>query len=171
MKRSKKILVPLKGIQDGEHAFSFRITNAFFDEFDNSEILGGNLQLEIILHKGKQISNINFHLTGDVSVNCDKCLDKMDISINKSSIIYIRNTNEESDSEDYISVSEAESEVDLTHYFFETIVLELPYRKVHSESENGCNPEMLKKLNEHITKEVNNTDPRWNGLKDLLNNN
>jgi uncharacterized metal-binding protein YceD (DUF177 family) len=38
-------------------------------------------------------------------------------------------------------ISQSESTLDLTQYIYESIVLSLPYRRVHDEG--GCNPEML----------------------------
>ena len=38
-------------------------------------------------------------------------------------------------------ISPSEDKVDLTQYIYESIVLSLPYRRVHEEGK--CNPEML----------------------------
>jgi len=45
---------------------------------------------------------------------------------------------------------------------------------VHPDDENGkstCDPEMLSKLNEYIVSGEKGSDPRWNDLKKLMNNN
>jgi uncharacterized metal-binding protein YceD (DUF177 family) len=51
----------------------------------------------------------------------------------------------------------------------------IPIRRVHPLDKNGkigCNPEMIKKLNELLIDEEkeDNTDPRWDELKKLMNN-
>jgi uncharacterized metal-binding protein YceD (DUF177 family) len=38
-------------------------------------------------------------------------------------------------------ISPSEDMLDLTQYIYESIVLSLPYRRIHEEG--GCNPEML----------------------------
>ena len=42
---------------------------------------------------------------------------------------------------DVMWVNPADNEVDLTQYIYESIVLSLPYQRVHPEGE--CNPDML----------------------------
>ncbi len=44
-------------------------------------------------------------------------------------------------------------QLDLKHYFYECISVSIPYRKVHPDlpdGESGCDPEMLKKLKDHL---------------------
>jgi uncharacterized metal-binding protein YceD (DUF177 family) len=76
---------------------------------------------------------------------------------------------------DIIYLSVDEYELDLRQHLYEFIHLALPIRRVHQPDENGkvgCNPEMIKRLNELIINEEkqNNTDPRWDELKKLMNN-
>ena len=67
-----------------------------------------------------------------------------------------------------------EHELDLKQYIYEYIHLALPIKRVHPDDKNGkstCDPEMLKKLKEHIVNNENENDPRWDELKKLMNNN
>jgi uncharacterized protein len=67
-----------------------------------------------------------------------------------------------------------EHELDMKQYFYEYILLALPIKRVHPDDKNGnstCDPEMLKKLKEHIISEEVESDPRWDELKKLINNN
>jgi uncharacterized metal-binding protein YceD (DUF177 family) len=57
---------------------------------------------------------------------------------------------------------------------YEYILLALPIQRVHPDDKNGestCDPGMLDKLKEHIIIEEPETDPRWDELKKLMNNN
>ena len=59
-------------------------------------------------------------------------------------------------------------------HIYEYIQLALPIKRVHTDDSEGnstCDPEMLKKLNEFIVEEENNTDPRWDELRKLINDN
>ena len=50
---------------------------------------------------------------------------------------------------------------------------QLPIQKVHPDDENGkstCDPDMLKKIREHMVIDENITDPRWDELKNLVKN-
>jgi uncharacterized metal-binding protein YceD (DUF177 family) len=49
-------------------------------------------------------------------------------------------------------ISPSEDILDLTQYIYESIVLSLPYRRVHEEG--GCNPEMLAAFTEISEEEL-----------------
>jgi uncharacterized metal-binding protein YceD (DUF177 family) len=76
------------------------------------------------------------------------------------------------DDPDLLSIPADEHELDIKQYLYEFLHLSLSLQRVHPADENGkstCNPEMIKKINEHaVNKE---TDPRWDKLKKLMNNN
>jgi uncharacterized metal-binding protein YceD (DUF177 family) len=73
-------------------------------------------------------------------------------------------------------VNPNEHELDLMQYFLECICLSLPIKRIHPDDisgNSGCNSEMLNILNAHkssTTGEKSENDPRWDKLKDLLNN-
>ena len=75
---------------------------------------------------------------------------------------------------DIIAVPADEPDLDMRQYFYEYILLSLPIRRVHPDDKDGnstCDPEMLKKLKEHIVRNESEPDPRWDDLKKLMNNN
>lgn len=75
---------------------------------------------------------------------------------------------------DILSVPIDAYELDLQQQIYEFIMLALPIRRVHPVDKNGnstCDPVMLKKLDELIVDEEKDTDPRWDELKKLMNDN
>jgi uncharacterized metal-binding protein YceD (DUF177 family) len=75
---------------------------------------------------------------------------------------------------DIITIPADEHELDIKQYLYEFIHLALPIQRIHPggvDGTNNCDPEMLKKLNQHIVDEVKDNDPRWDELKKLINNN
>jgi uncharacterized metal-binding protein YceD (DUF177 family) len=67
-----------------------------------------------------------------------------------------------------------ENELDLQQHLYEFIMLDLPIKRVHPNDDEGnstCDPVMLQKLDELIIDEESDTDPRWDELKKLMNNN
>ena len=56
---------------------------------------------------------------------------------------------------DVMWVAPSEEEIDLTQYIYESIVLSLPYRRVHPEGE--CNPDMLARFSIADGAEVDET--------------
>jgi len=81
--------------------------------------------------------------------------------------------------DDLIIVSEEEGIINVAWFLYELIALSIPIQHTHELGE--CNEEMMKILKEHSGQyqdsgDGDNTkdslvDPRWNGLKELINNN
>lgn len=176
MKSNRQFVIPFKGLKIGKHDFVFDIDEKFFDDFEGSEIHRGKIKVELMLDKKPSLLEFDFHLTGFAVVSCDVCLDDVEIPIEFDSKLFVRfgDTSEEQ-TDEIIVLSHAEHELDVSQYIYEYSHLALPYKRVHPNDKKGkstCNKEMLKKLNEYlIQEEQENTDPRWDGLKDLLNHN
>ena len=82
---------------------------------------------------------------GSVVVECDRCLEDCNVPIHYEGQLLVKFSDEvhEYDGE-VMWLLPMEDEVDLTQYIYESIVLALPYQRVHPEGE--CNPEMLERF-------------------------
>ncbi|NBC82757.1 MAG: hypothetical protein GVY19_05185 [Bacteroidetes bacterium] len=182
MKRSKKIIIPLKGISDGRHNFDFQIFDEFYKEYPESEVLGGRLSLQIQMDKKPHLIEVFYEFNGFLQVLCDKCLDAYDQEIDGNGMLYVKfGEAQDTHSEELIYLPDSESELDLTHFMYESTNLSLPYRRVHPDDSDGnatCDPEMLAKLNAYKTGHKSDTDtgsdeidPRWEKLRQLRDSN
>jgi uncharacterized metal-binding protein YceD (DUF177 family) len=167
--------IPISGLKEGRHNLNFEINKGFFEQFEESEVKNG--MLEVFVEADKRSSHINLaiRIRGVVSISCDRCLLVFShpVDCENRLLIEFGKINDESDP-DIITVPADEFEHDLKQYFYEYIILALPIQRIHPVDKNGisgCDPEMLKKLNQHIINEDNGIDPRWNELKKLINNN
>jgi uncharacterized metal-binding protein YceD (DUF177 family) len=73
--------------------------------------------------------------------------------------------------EEVMIIKESDTEIDLSHYVYESIQLCLPYKKIHPvdiNGKSGCNKKMMEKLKDHTLKNENKIDPRWDKLKDII---
>lgn len=176
MKRQSQYVIPYKGLKDGLHHFDFKVDDSFFESFESSEIEKGKVEIHVTLNKKSSVLEFLFELNGTVSVACDRCLDPIDMDIDYEAPLYVKFGEESHEETDELYVlSEQETEIDLSQFIYEYIHLSLPYRRVHPDDEEGnstCNKDMLKRLEElSINEEKQDTDPRWNNLKDFFNNN
>ena len=100
--------------------------------------------------------------------------------IESSEVVRVKMAEVEEQSEDddgeLITVPVDAMNVDLARHFYETAALNVPLRHVHEDGE--CDEEMSKRLEEmravnadDRTNESGDTDPRWNELKKLIDNN
>ena len=175
MKPNRQFVIPFKGLKVGKHSFVYDIDDKFFDDYAQSEVTQGKIHVEVDLDKKASLLEFYFSLEGKVIVTCDRCLNEFEMPIAYNTELFVKFgdvTEEQTD--EIIVLSHNEFELDVAQYIYEFVHLSLPYKRVHPDDANGhstCNKEMLKKLDEYIIRENDdNKDPRWDDLKNLLNN-
>ena len=170
--------LPLSGMKEGRHTFDFEIGKEFFEEFEESEIKEGSLKAYIEMDKRSTHLDLLVRITGTVMVSCDRCLGMFAWPLDCENRLLVRLGKIISeDDPDIISLPSDEHELELKQHFYEYIYLALPIKRVHPADKNGkssCDPVMLKKLNELLVEEEGEekqSDPRWDELKKLKNEN
>ncbi len=160
--------IPLKGIKEGEYKYTFEVLDKFFEHFEKSEINKANIIVEVIIKKVLSVMTLIINISGEVEVECDRCLDKFMLPISSSNTLFIKTESENKiDDDDIIYVSDFEQQINVAQYIYEFIELNMPIKKNHPIDKYGkslCNKEMLKKLNELESKKINDIDPRWENL-------
>lgn len=164
-------VIPLKGLSDGDHAYDFKISDKFFEKFENSEIKKGKLNAEVILSKHAAVISVTFNITGTVELICDRCLDNFDYPLKSSNKLYIKFGTEPTENlDDVIFLPDIKQQLFIAQYIYEFINLNISLKRTHPDDKDGnslCNSEMLKKLNELNIDKTNNIDPRWEKLKNI----
>ena len=127
-------IVLLDSLEIGEHLFDFQLDNSYFSTIENSELLGGavDVKVRLILHENDFAVDVD--VMGQVQVTCDRCLDSMDVDVD----IY----------EEEIELEDDTQQLDLAWLAYELIIVNLPL--VHSHQDGGCNPEMDALLQNHL---------------------
>ena len=163
--------IPITGLKEGRHEFEFQIDDAFFVHFEETEIQKGLLDATVILDKRSNYFELQINITGKVEVVCDRCLDRFDLPLESSNKLYVRFGDQSYEqTEEVIILALGENEIELAQHLFEYTHLSVPFRKIHSLTEGGrCNEKMLNRLkNVMVDKSSgNDTDPRWDKLKDI----
>lgn len=166
--------ISYKGLKLGEHSFDFDIKNDFFTEFPEGEVKEGTLTAKILMNRQSNLLEFDVVITGKVKVTCDRCLEQFYLPIEYKGYLLAKIGNEPIEDEaDLIFLTEDDHEVNLAQYLYESIHLSLPLKRYHGlrgTNIEDCDQEMLKyiKFEEDEPTEI---DPRWQALKDLLNNN
>ncbi len=160
--------IPFKGLALGTHQFDFKIGDSFFNNLSYSEIAGGKVLAEVELIKESTMLIFNFSMKGFVDLVCDRCLEKYPQPLEGSFKLIVKFGEEpEEVSDEIITIPFEQAAFDLTHYFYEYIVLLLPLKHVHPDDDEGnstCNVDMIEQLNKHSKTKA---DPRWAALKDI----
>lgn len=173
MSTRKDHIIQFVGLSIGSHEFEFDINDTFFEHLDYSEIKQGNISIVLTLLKQSTMMVLHFEISGTVKQDCDRCTAPLDLPINGNYklIIKVGGSDTGNEDDDIITIAANEHELDLSQYIYEYIALSLPIKRVHPDNKKGestCDKKMLKKL-EHflLEEEKEETDPRWNGLKNI----
>ena len=146
MAENKDFIIQIKGLQIGKHEYDFPIDGSFFRNFENSMIFDADLDAEVVLEKGSGWMNVEADITGYVTVECDRCLDDVELPMDFSCSMAVKFAKDlsDDDGDEFIIMDPADGELDLTQFLYDYVCLNLPLQKVHEEGE--CNREMMEKL-------------------------
>lgn len=163
-------IIPIKGLSIGKHDYSFTIENNFFEEYENGEISGAQLEVLLTLDKHDTFINVKGNFKGTVTTECDRCLGEVDIEMDFTASLLVKfaKTAMEEDTEEILTLDPSESELDLKQFFYDYIYLALPIQRVHKEEE--CDPVMLEKLKNYIVvSDQEKKESPFDKLKSLKN--
>jgi uncharacterized protein len=157
LKIGDQYIIQFRGLKEGVHGFEFSIGKPFFESFEQLEIPDGNVEVGVELTKKNAFLELDLELTGDVQVQCDRCLGYFSLPVSYNAHLVVRFSETEQDPDDEIIFLHPEDhQLDLKQYLYEFISVSIPIRKVHPDLDNGepgCDREMLKILQEHLIKE------------------
>ncbi len=175
----EQYIIDLKAMQEDAVHLEYIVDDSFFALLETSEFQKGNAHVSLDIKKQADSFEMNFLIDGHVIVICDRCLDEMEQEISSADRLLVKFGSEYADGgDDVVIIPEDEGTINVAWFIYEFMALAVPMRHVHPDGE--CNPEMMKKLSAHLSGESEDTheeagdkpiDPRWNDLKNLLDNN
>ncbi|NQZ44667.1 MAG: DUF177 domain-containing protein [Flavobacteriaceae bacterium] len=167
--------IPFSGLKQGKHEFAYSIDNAFFESFDYQEFNDSAIEVVAVLNKMSTMMELEIAASGTVNVNCDVTNEPFDLPLSASLPLVIKFGEEFNDEDDEILIlPHGEHQFSIAQYMYEMLVLAVPQKRVHPGVADGSlQSEALDKLETLGLKEENETseqtDPRWDDLKKLLN--
>lgn len=182
--------IDLKNLTPGVYEYDYLLENSFFADVEGDLVQKGKVNVHLVLGKSAMMSDLSFHIEGDVVIPCDRCLDDMVQPIETDSHLVVKFGEEYAEENDeVIVIPEEDGKIDLSWFLYEFIVLAVPMKHVHAPGE--CNEEMSSKLKMYQAVEAEDLEgfsddeedeeddsddekeinPRWNALKGLIGNN
>jgi uncharacterized metal-binding protein YceD (DUF177 family) len=173
-KLSNPYLIQFAGLKSGEHKFDYVIDDAFFKDRGYSEVQHAHIATQVTLINETHLLVFDIKMEGTINVLCDRCGDPFDFPVWGEQKLIVSLTNDKFDEgDDIVSLSLDASEIDISQNLYEYVNLLLPQRRIHPDKEggtSGCNTDALKRLEKFSVKEENETDPRWDALKNIKQN-
>ena len=150
----KSIIISLDGWAAGERIFRFHADTEFFQAFDNKEILEAGIDVEIkAVKEGTRKVKADLHLSGTVTVPCDRCLEPLTIQVDTRP-------------DEEFEAPSAEADWDFSQAVYDYTCLAVPMHKVHPDG--GCNPDTVKYLGQEQKDEEAAPSSTFSALKGLF---
>ena len=149
MAKKTSFIIPLSGLLEGEHHYSFRMEDDFLKSFDQSPVESGAFDVNVLLLKKISHLELTFTIIGVEHTNCDRCLAKIDLPVELEEYLIVKYGDDKVDEENVVYLPYNETSLDLSKYVYEFVCLHVPMVKLYEceEDENAnCNFEILDKL-------------------------
>lgn len=182
---------------EGEHRFEFHLDKRFFENMENADIHDADLDVVLIVAHKADIYQFDFHISGTITLICDRCLDDLIMPVDTTYSIAVKYGDDyNDDSDDLLIIPASDTNLNVAYMIHDTVALTIPIKHVHPLGK--CNRQMSNMLKKHratrpgdedaeleeslideidaIDAEAQNQaqqqsiDPRWNALKDLAAN-
>ncbi|AHJ98192.1 YceD family protein [Hymenobacter swuensis] len=176
MKKDSQYDINIARLADKTHHFAFDLDRSFFELFDQELIPDGSVHADITLTKTERLITVDFDLRGTVRQVCDRSLDDYDQKIDAQEQLLVRFGEETQELDDNVlQITPDTQTLPLAQHLFDYIGLALPMKKLHPRFQNEPdeNPDADATLIFTTRKEGeddsddDDTDPRWNALKNL----
>lgn len=170
MAQNKDFLLPLKSMTPGEATYEYHLGKKFFADMESVDITDADLDVVLTVNYKGDIYNLNFSIKGNVTVECDRCLEDMKLPVDTVYDIAVEYGDAYDDESDTLLViPHSDNSLDVAGLIYDTVELAVPMQHVHEEGD--CDEAMSDILNSHIAEDDDVADPRWAELKKLSDNN
>ena len=171
----ENFIIPLSGLAAGQTFFSWTAGKEFFESFENTEVLDAELNISVVAEKSGRYLGVDATVVGYLVVECDRCLDDLQIPTDVTVRLSIKYGMEESSDEHHegerevIFIPEDNAEFDMSQIIYDYVCLSLPMQRVHEDGE--CNPDTMKYYcgEEQQTESSDEGSNPFSALKNMFN--
>lgn len=189
--------LPLKSLPAGTHEYEYTLGKQFFADMESTDIRDANVAVKLTVDHKSDTYALAFKFDGEVTLLCDRCLDDLIFPIDTDYHILVKYGDDyRDDADDLLEIPESDAYLNVAYMMYDTVSLAIPIKHVHPMGK--CNRAMSALLRKHRSTAANDedaalenelidemesmdttdsatdtaaTDPRWDKLKDLKENN
>lgn len=189
MSKFSTFQLPLKSLTPGRHEFEYRLDKSFFEAMESSDVRDADVNARLTVTYANDVYQLAFVLTGTLTVVCDRCLDLLDLPVDATYNVTVKYGDAyRDDSDEVLEIPTSANELNVAYMLYDTAELAIPIKHVHPLGK--CNRQMSAALHKHRVTQAGdedadlenqlidemeaadgdapaNTDPRWDALRDL----
>jgi len=174
LKALRTYAIPFTGLKLGKHEFDYVITDSFFDEFEYSLVKKANVACKVVLEKQETMLILDFHLTGEIQLACDKCLADYPqlVDITEQQIAKFSDEPIDED-EEVMTLTKNDHEINIAGLIYEYLNVAVPFIAICDNPGETpyCDKDMLDRLKKLAggdeQEPEQQPDPRWEALKKI----
>ena len=161
--------LPLKSLGVGTHEFEYHLDKQFFVNMESSDIHDADLNVALTVQYNGDIYNLDFHITGEVVLICDRCLDDLRFPIDATYHIVVKYGEDYNDDNDEVlEIPETDNTLNVAYMIKDTVELAIPMKHVHPLGK--CNRQMSAMLKKHRATSGDDDADLENELIDEIDN-
>jgi uncharacterized protein len=134
-------IIPHSGLKQGIHTFDFQTDAEFFAAMPDSPIQEGNVKARMTMDKKTDMLVFDFDFEGDLTLPCDRCTEDYFQKVKGTTQYIVKFADKEYEEDEILYVKAADGQISVAHFLYESILLELPTRRVHPLEK--CNPDVV----------------------------
>lgn len=170
-------LIPVNGLASGKTSYRWTVGREFFEEFENPDIIDASVEVEAVAEKSGHYIGVDCHISGSVTVSCDRCLGRLAIPVDTTGRLSVKfgsvddgtETSAEEDGREIVLLSGSDADLDMRQIIYDYTCLSLPMQRVHAEGE--CDPEVTRYLGgSRQAGEAGGEETPFSVLKDMFRN-
>jgi uncharacterized metal-binding protein YceD (DUF177 family) len=174
MNSRREFEIAFVGLKPGVHEFNYRITDRFFESYQQQDFRRCEASVKLFLDKKNGFMLLRFEVGGKVEVVCDRCGNTLPLDLWDEFNILVKLVeepelmNQQEDDPDVYYISRGESHLYVGDWIYEFINLSIPTQRMCKEEEMGgpyCNKEVLARLKDLDVEKNKPENPLWKGLE------
>lgn len=168
----KEFAVNIIGLSKKAHLFNYHLEKGFFEKYGTEAVSDGRFDVEVVLDKKETFIEVNFKISGQAALVCDRTLEPFDFPITETRKVVFKYGEEAQEiSDEIVIITRDQDSIDLGQYLYEFIALAIPMKKLHPRFANEAESDQPMVYSTSPTeteeKEKDTIDPRWEKLKKL----
>ncbi len=156
--------VDLVGFRLQGSRFEWDLDDSFFAAIDGL-IQHGNIHTTVECQSAGSTYRFQISSVGKVIVPCDRCLADLELRIETTDELLVRQGSEYSDEGDCVIVPEADGFINLAQFIYEFIALSMPITLTHEPGK--CDEAMMLQLSKHQVARSNQEDEESDDSTDV----
>lgn len=173
MDKLRNYEISFSGLKDGKHKFKFEVDKEFFQLFDTEqEFTNPKIDVDVLLDKHSTFLEVVVSTKGTVELVCDITNEDFTYPIENEIKVLVKFGEEYDDSEeDVVTIPINSHEFNISQFIYENVALSIPMKKL-SPNVSEEDLKIIEKFSPKIEEQQEpESDPRWDALKRLKDNN